>query len=688
MSTFFYKIYDNLYIKSIRRGLLKVQPVILINCIFIIILNIHSDTFTNIMTQMINEHWKMMFNDIYGSLHMVTKVLIIISICSELAKLRIYKKRNIVKYMGSSVSPQMVGFVGLISAIIFSSIFTLDSIEETGSNIVIAANWTLIATVVSITCSELYIKIYYYMLDKRKNIINSYEKVVRQSILAIIPAVLTIIAAICAAYFIDSIYFNDTNYMEPITIHGSNGFFNDIKYIFIKNALWVIGGHGGDLIVHDASFNRLYVDTFTNMGGAGSSICLIIAIFLCSTNKYSKKISGISIVPSMFNINETLTYGLPLLFNPVYIIPLTITPIVMYVVSQIAFELGLVEIVNTDMSWTYPVLFNAYKLTGGFSGLSLQIVNIIIGVAMYAPFVKIADSMSKRERQSAYSQLKETVFSGDLAKLDMSSGVDSLGEISIFLGEELKELLTDRKENNGELYLEYQPQVNKSGEVVGVEALLRWKYAEFGNIPPNLIVLIAEELGLIYLLGKWVAKEAIEQLSIWDKQLKKQIDMSINVSTKQLTDDTYANYVKDIIKYYSVNPSNIKVEITESFAIGEDEVTKKQLAMLTKSGVKLAIDDFGVGYNPLLYIKKYSIDCIKIDGSLIRDVDKNEESKSIVSSVYNLCESTGITVVNEFVETLEQKAVLDELGDGLYQGYLFSQPLKAEACANYIKNNL
>lgn len=687
MSTFLYKIYNSIYIKSIRRGLLKVQPIILINCIFIIILNINNDTFMNIMKAIINDNWKGMFNNIYNSLYMLSKALIVISICSELAKIRVYENQDI-KYMGNNVSSTMVGFIGLVSAITFTSIFTMDSVMRTGSNVIIASNWTLLAIVVSIIFSEIYIKIYYYMLDSRKNLINSYERAVRQSILAIFPLVLTIIIVICVAFLIESFYFSKMNGIENITIHGANNFLNDIKYIFIKNALWVIGGHGGDLIIHDQSFNRLYVDTFTNMGGAGSTICLIIAIVLYSTNKYSKKISVISIIPSIFNINEIITYGLPILFNPIYILPLTLTPIVLYGIAQVAFELGVVQIVNSDMSWTYPVLFNAYKLTGGFSGLILQVINIIVGVMIYTPFVKISDNISKRERQEAYGELKDIIFSGDLEKKKSYNKIDSMGEISIFLGEELKDILTGRRKNEGELYLEYQPQISKEDKVVGVEALLRWKHEEFENIPPNIIVLIAEEVGLIYPLGKWIAKEAIEQLSIWNKELEKKIDMSINVSTKQLIDDTFASYIKDVIKFYNVDPNNIKVEITESFAIGEDDVTKKQLNELTEYGVKLAIDDFGVGYNPLLYIKRYNIDCIKIDGSLIRDIDQNEESKSIVSSVYKLCESTGITVVNEFVETEEQKAVLDKMGDGLYQGYLFSKPLKADVCINYIKDNI
>ncbi|MGL4737473.1 MAG: EAL domain-containing protein [Cellulosilyticaceae bacterium] len=687
MSKYFYQIYKSIYIKSIRRGLLKVQPIILINCIFIIILNIESEIFMDIMKISIGDQWKEILREVYNSLYMLSKMLIIISICSELAKIRIYEKQDI-KYMGNGVSSNMVGFIGLASAVAFSSIFTMQSAIDTGSSTIIAANWTLLAIVVGILFSEVYIKIYYEMLDRRRSLTNSYDKAVRQSVLAIIPSVLTIITVICVAFLIDSVFADAIYDMGQITIHGANSFINDIRYIFIKNVLWIIGGHGGDLIVHDASFNRLYVDTFTNMGGAGSTICLIIAILVYSRNKYSKKISVISIIPSTFNINETLTYGLPILFNPIYVVPLTVTPIVLYIIAQVAFELGLVEVVNTDMSWTYPVLLNAYKLTGGLGGMILQVINMIVGVMIYTPFVKIADNMSKREREGAYEKLKNTIFSKDVEKLELSSRDGGNGEISIFLAEELKEILTGRRPNEGELYLEYQPQVNKKGKVVGVEGLLRWKYEEFGNIPPNIIILIAEEYGLIYALGKWVIREAIKELSVWNQQLENKIDMSINVSTKQLVDDTFAAFVKGMIKLYQINPKNLKVEITESFAIGEDEVTKAQLTKLTECGVKLAIDDFGVGYNPLLYIKKYDIDSIKIDGSLIRDIDTNEESKNIVSSVYSLCAATDITVINEFVETQKQKAVLDHMGEGLYQGYLFSKPLGADACIEYIKSNI
>lgn len=686
MSTFFYKIYNNTWLKSIRRGLLKVQPVILINCIFIIILNVNNDFYMEVMSKVISDNWKVLFQEIYSNLYILSKMLIVISISRELAKIRRHEKQDI-KYIGSGVSSSIVGFIGVASAFVFSSIFTIDGALDTGSSVIIASNWTLLAIIVSMLFSEVYIKIYYYILYKKKSLLNSYDKTVKQSILAIVPSIITILMVICVALLIDSLYFNNGNGIKQITIYGGNGFFNDIKYIFMKNVLWSIGGHGGDLIVHGEAFNRLYVDTFTNMGGAGSTICLIIAIMLFSKSKYIKKISGISIIPSIFNINEIITYGLPILFNPIYIIPLTLAPIVLYVISQGAFELGLVKVINTDMNWTHPILFNAYKLTGSFWGVILQIINIIVGVYIYTPFVKIADNISKRERQGAYEKLKNNVSSRELERIDLSSGDDSIGEIVIFLGEELKEIIEGRSENKEALYLEYQPQLNKERKVEGVEALLRWNHKEFGNIPPNIVVLIAEELGLISLLGKWITKEAISEFSKWDRELENKITMSINASTNELTDNTFAIYIIDMIKKYGVNPNSIKIEITENFAIGEDQVSKEQLTKLSEYGVKLVIDDFGVGYNPLLYIKKYDIDCIKIDGSLIRDIDKDEESKCIVSSVYSLCQSTGIKVVSEFVETERQKEVLDAMGDGLYQGYLFSKSLKSEECLKYIKNN-
>ncbi|MGL5507082.1 MAG: PTS transporter subunit EIIC, partial [Paraclostridium sp.] len=376
MYSVFYKIYNNTWIKSIRQGLLKVQPIILINCMLIIMLNIDYKMYNEHMTKLLSSNWKNIFQDMYNSMYMLTKILIIISISSQLAKVRINEKTS-TKYIGNKLSTNIVGFVGITSAFIFDSFF------NTSNSINIDANWTLISIIISIVFSEIYIKIHYYILDRKKNASSSYNRIVRQSFYAIWPATITIIILIVTTFIFKNMYLYIVNTLNNAIIYGDNGFFNDIKYIFLANAFWVIGGHGGDLIIHEVTFNRLPVDTFCNIGGSGSTMCLIIAILIYSVDKYSKKIAKISIIPSIFNINETIMYGLPILFNPIYIIPFILVPIVSYITSYIAMEYGIIEIVNTNISWIDPIISNAYKLTGSFGGIIVQVINIFIGVVIY-----------------------------------------------------------------------------------------------------------------------------------------------------------------------------------------------------------------------------------------------------------------------------------------------------------------
>ncbi|MGL5315137.1 MAG: EAL domain-containing protein, partial [Peptostreptococcaceae bacterium] len=187
---------------------------------------------------------------------------------------------------------------------------------------------------------------------------------------------------------------------------------------------------------------------------------------------------------------------------------------------------------------------------------------------------------------------------------------------------------------------------------------------------------------------KWIIKQSCYQLCEWNKVLDYNIDMSVNISSIQLTDSLFAEYVISILDEYKINPNNLKIEITETGELGNDEITKKQLQKLSNKGVKLVIDDFGVGYNPILYIKKYNISTIKLDGNLIKDIDVNEESRNIVKAMYGLCESSGIEIVSEFVENSIQKNILDNMGDGIYQGYLFSKPLGAKDCLKFIQGQL
>ncbi|MGL5694936.1 MAG: EAL domain-containing protein, partial [Peptostreptococcaceae bacterium] len=455
-----------------------------------------------------------------------------------------------------------------------------------------------------------------------------------------------------------------------------------IKETIILQLSWFFGGNS---VFFDYSNERMqyYIIIFAHIGGAGSTLSLIIAFKLLKKIKDKRKlIPNIGIVASIFNINEPIVYGLPIIFNPIYILPFILTPVVLTLVTYIAIKLNFISI-NNDVNWSMPIFLNAYILTNSFNGVILQVVNIIIGIVIYIPFVILSDKVYEVEVNDFYSDLKNKIFSNKLDGKRLTSLDDNIGIIARILAVDLSNDLTDSKR----LYLQYQPQVDKNGVVVGVESLCRWNHKILGNIPPNIFIQIAEECDLMDELGRYIIKESCKQLKLWNKELKEPMEMSINVSASQLKDEMFYDYIKGTIENNNIDFKDIKLEITESLALGNDVTTEAQIKRLSDLDIKFAIDDFGQGYNPILYIKKYNISTLKLDGSLIKDIETNDASRYIVHAMYTLCENSGIKIVCEFVESYKQKSILDRMGNGIYQGYLFSQPLCGDDCLNYIKKS-
>lgn len=330
-----------------------------------------------------------------------------------------------------------------------------------------------------------------------------------------------------------------------------------------------------------------------------------------------------------------------------------------------------------------PMFINGYFLTGDFSGVIVQLINLAIGTLIYIPFVKLSDKVFEIELKDSYNKLKYYNFESKTSDLKLINRTDAIGRMSNILS---IDLYNDLIKENG-LYLEYQPQIDKHGLIVGVEALFRWNHSVLGNVPPYIAIHLAEESEYINKLGKWIIKKSCFEFKELLNESNIDLELSINISSTQLKDPSFCTFIKSIVEENDLKFSNIKLEITETSALGNDSITISQIKQLSYLGVKFAIDDFGEGYNPILYIKRYSIDTIKLDGSLIKDIEVNKDSLSIVDAMYTLCKNSGLKIVCEFVENEKQKDILDSLGDGIYQGYLFSRPLKAKDCLKYINEN-
>ena len=233
-----------------------------------------------------------------------------------------------------------------------------------------------------------------------------------------------------------------------------------------------------------------------------------------------------------------------------------------------------------------------------------------------------------------------------------------------------------------EFVLHYQPQVAlASGRTTGTEALLRWQRPEHGLLLPPAFIEVAEESGLIVPIGSWVLREACRQTAAWQAEGLGQLGVSVNVSAAQFRRPDFEATVCQALAESGLAPVLLELEITESLAQEDVQGLIQKLARLKKLGVRVAIDDFGIGYSSLNYLKKFPIDQLKIDREFVRDLHLSEADAAICRSIIGLGHNLGLTLVAEGVETLEQARLLHGFGCETAQGFLFSKAVPPERIA-------
>lgn len=304
-------------------------------------------------------------------------------------------------------------------------------------------------------------------------------------------------------------------------------------------------------------------------------------------------------------------------------------------------------------------------------------VSSSIGVAVYPNDGEKAEMLMKNADTAMYNAKKLGKNRYEFFNASMNDTM-----IELF---ELENSLRHAIENN-EFVMYYQPKINfKADAICGVEALIRWKSPSKGLVPPYEFIPLAEETGLIIPIGDWVLKTACQQLKKWNDMGYISLDMSINLSAKQFKQRNLVDRINEIIAETGINPSSIELEITETMAMENLDHTMNILNKLKESGIKISLDDFGIGYSSLNYLRKLPIDILKMDKDFVIDIPEDNKQGEITKTIISLAHSMNLEVIAEGVENIEILHLLRKYGCDKAQGYFFSKPIKPEEIEEILK---
>ncbi|MGD1805196.1 EAL domain-containing protein [Dapis sp. BLCC M126] len=288
------------------------------------------------------------------------------------------------------------------------------------------------------------------------------------------------------------------------------------------------------------------------------------------------------------------------------------------------------------------------------------------------------------EKEQLLGIITETDLANIIDPIEMSGLLEILqhrvkqleDEKALLLQKQKMKLHQAIEENQFELY--YQPQFNlRTKKIFGAEALIRWNSPEKGRVSPAEFIPIAEKIGLIIPLGKWILETACKQIKDWQKEGLPNLQIAVNISSKQFHQLNFAEEILNILKKYNIESSSLKLELTESVLVQDIEMTLEQFKMLKAAKIDVSIDDFGTGYASLAYLQHFDFKTLKIDRSFVQDIDQNIKNAAITNAVIRMAKQLDFQVIAEGVETQEESDFLYAHGCELIQGYLISRPLCA-----------
>ncbi|WP_255526804.1 EAL domain-containing protein [Photobacterium sp. BZF1] len=529
--------------------------------------------------------------------------------------------------------------------------------------------------------------------------IDKFISTVDSSIQMIVTCVLTLAILTFLSHLF---FFIFTLFIQPeITLPelDPTSFYDGLFYEFIRGVLWSVGVNGHNILhmykteLYDISIANMadwknlgtdlniistnFYDFFTGMGGSGNTISLVLCMLFFANGKGYRLLAKAALILTIFNINEPILFGIPVIFNPIMIVPFLSVPLVSFMLAYGATAIGLIPPLSEVHSWLLPPIFSGYVSSGGSLSVAIfQLFLILLGMAIYYPFFKVMDKRSVGVDVS--SIFRTHVFRDDevAVKSKLNSFIPSIQD-NINAQREVEQL-----QNSGSFVLYYQPQVDiKSSSVVGFEALIRHEDVQ-GRVKGPIFLKSFGQLGLLSDVDFWVLEKAISDAS--EMVNTPNFTISVNVSADTMLRKGFVQSLKQVIDLSKLNYNQVEIEVTEELLIQDEVRTAEVIQEIKAMGVSVALDDFGTGYSSLAYLSRFDFDKIKIDRSLVENLD-SERGRSLFDVVVQLGHITQARIVVEGVETAQELDFIQEKGVQFVQGFFFYRPMtKAQIMTEHI----
>ena len=674
---FIYKIEHNYIFASIRKGFILLIPFLLIGSFALLLKNFPVAVFQEFIKNWAGGLLLTILNFVFDSTVGFMSAYLVMSI-SYYYSSNMKEKSHFIQVMAMVVS--MVCFVACFGAA--SGSMELVDLGPVG---------VFTAMFCAIAATKLFY--YFYRLISKEYRFHSPGSGMdyRNSLSAIYPVLFTILIfvgmnlLIQAACHVDNLNDLITNAIVGLFHDLNDGLGVGVLYLFVLNFLWMFGIHGGNameqvaqtyLVPNDVSANvaisKSFLDNFALIGGCGTAICLLLAILLFARSRDSRQLARSAGPAVLFNINELLVSGLPIVLNPIMMIPFILTPICSLLIAYGATAVGFLPVAQQAVTWTTPVFFSGYLASGSYRGVLVQVVVVAVGTAIYAPFVCLSERFRKSQAEMLLHELTEYFKSRQAEEKTvlLLDRHDSLGTLARNITAQLR---VDVEE--GRLLLGYQPQIHADQGIVGAEALLRWKYMGEMVYPP-LLVALAQEDGFFDQLTECVVQQA---MSVCGEILRegREFNVSVNITAEQMNNP---KFVEKVIRYAKNDQveGHFGLEITEESSVDKMKNIPAHISRLKSLGIRALVDDFSMGSTSLKYLQHNSFYAVKLDGSLVKGVVDNPRNQEIIASIVKLGKSLDFVVIAEYVETEEIRDTLRSLGCFLYQGYLYSPAVPYE----------